>query len=345
MLLAAAFVGCSRKSDHVTYEGSPLAVDTFRGRITSVDCDLESGNLALGFSDSLVTVWNPVNHKPLTEIRRHRHIINEVSFSPDGNLVAVASADEVFTINNSRTGALVDSVAHLNGPVTCVDFSYDGRFLAVGFTDNVLELWNPVKHETTGEFRDTFGVITAVKFRPGSYDFYLASRDSSFYIANALDTVSSFKFKENYGYITAIAVSRDGKLFATGGTNQLVKVWESDTITSIGWFQKDLGKINALVFSPDGNILVAADQDGQVVFLACISPSTDSVYRRGIDTGLKMAVVEMGRFKGHEGAVRTCVFSPDGKRLYTGGDDRVLKTWNVEAILAEFKTKALKNKP
>lgn len=344
MLVALTFAGCTRKASHVTYEGSPIAVDTFIGRITAMDCDAVTGNLALGFSDSLVIIWDPPDRKPVVQIKRHGHIINDVAFSKDGNLLAVASADEIVTINNPHNGSLVDSIVHLNGPATCVDFSYDGRFLAMGFADKVLELWETTMHETIGELRDTFGVITKVKFRPGTYDFYLASRDSFFYIANALDTVSSFKFKENYGYINALAVSNDGRYFATGGTNQLVKVWESDTITSIGWFQKDLGKINSLSFSPDGSIIVACDQDGQVVFLTLVSPSTDSVYLRNIETGLKMAIVEMGRFKGHQGAIRACEFSPDGKKLYTGGDDRVLKTWDVKAILAELKTKA-SNKP
>ena len=33
--------------------------------------------------------------------------------------------------------------------------------------------------------------------------------------------------------------------------------------------------------------------------------------------------------RGHEGHVRTLAYSPDGRRLVTGGDDRAVKVWDA----------------
>jgi WD40 repeat protein len=37
------------------------------------------------------------------------------------------------------------------------------------------------------------------------------------------------------------------------------------------------------------------------------------------------------RFSGHVGAVRAVAFSPDGKKLASGGDDRTIKVWLMPA--------------
>jgi WD40 repeat protein len=132
-VVLAGLLGCKPgKPLHTTYKGSPTEVDTFPGRVTAMALDPTTGNLALGFSDSLVSIWNPTAHKAVLQIRKHRHIINGVAFSPDGKLLAAASADEVFTISDARTGQLIDSVVMFQGPVTNVDFSSDGKYLAGG---------------------------------------------------------------------------------------------------------------------------------------------------------------------------------------------------------------------
>ena len=97
-----AIAGCGKKPVHIIYEGDPIVTDTFPGRIFIIASDPSSTNLAIGFSDSLVMIWDPVEREPIKKIRRHRHIINDLAFSPDGILLAVASADEVLTVNDLR---------------------------------------------------------------------------------------------------------------------------------------------------------------------------------------------------------------------------------------------------
>lgn len=339
--IVAGFAGCqSGKPLHITYKGNPVEVDTFPGRITAIAVDSTTGLLALGFSDSLVTIWFPSEHKPVRQIRNHRHIINDVAFSPDGKLLATASADEVFTINDAKTGQLIDSVVMFQGPVTNVDFSSDGKYLAIGFADKMIDIWDVAKRERFGEFKGHEGVVTALQFRPLSDIIYTAGRDSFLFIADVTDSIS-FKTKESNGYINAMTFTKDGTMFAAGGTNNLVKVWNTEPLNSVGWYESDLQNVLGLAFLSDKKTLIVTDGSGQVVFLKITSPSDTTEVQKGIFT---VGVYEMGRFKAHAGAIRGIALSTDGSKLYTGGDDYTLKTWDIKAIVDYFASQAPKQK-
>jgi WD40 repeat protein len=56
---------------------------------------------------------------------------------------------------------------------------------------------------------------------------------------------------------------------------------------------------------------------------------------RGAEEGIRLWAVDGGELRatlpGHGGAVGALVFSPDGRSLASGGYDRVVKLWEVEA--------------
>jgi len=345
LLLAGLLSGCGKKQPHVIYEGAPLSVDTFPGRVMAIAADPSSANLAIGFADSLVMIWNPAERESIEEIRRHRHIINDVAFSPDGALLAIACADEVLTVNDMQTGELIDSIVLFNGPVTCVDFSSDGRFMAAGFGGSGVEIWDVAERERFGKFAGHTGVVTDLGFRPGTSELYTAGRDSLFYIADVEETIS-FQSKQTYGYLTAIAFSEDGISFAIGGTNKLVKAWKwiAEEISATGWYQNDLDNILDLAFVPD-SFIVSVDQAGQVVFLKR-TEAVDTTKEKGLEAGgvFRLGIVELGRFQAHNGAIRACALSNDASKLYTGGDDHTLKVWDIKAIIAELEAKAPREK-
>lgn len=116
--------------------------------------------------------------------------------------------------------------------------------------------------------------------------------------------------------VEAVAYSPDGKWLASG-SYQEVKLWDART----GELRKTVPgfaeRVVALAFSPDSKILAcgggAPTQEGE---LKLIDPQSGKVVRE-----IKENV--------HSDTVFGVGFSPDGKRLVSGGADKFVKTFDV----------------
>ncbi|MGA9532796.1 MAG: hypothetical protein WBR18_08790, partial [Anaerolineales bacterium] len=86
--------------------------------------------VALGDEDGVIRLFDTKSYEPIGELRGHLSIVWDVTFSPDGLLLASASKDGTARIWDWRNGSLVESLA-LPGEVTSVAFSPDGATLAV----------------------------------------------------------------------------------------------------------------------------------------------------------------------------------------------------------------------
>src|SRR5262249_10290077 len=111
------------------------------------------------------------------------------------------------------------------------------------------------------------------------------------------------------------ALSADGKQAAVGGAEGAARVYDTTTGKMTLELQAPKGA-SALAFSPDGKTLALADTD------AAVSP----VRLFDAATGKELAVLE-----GHTSAVYGLMFSSDGKRLASAGQDGTLRVWDVAA--------------
>ena len=111
--------------------------------------------------------------------------------------------------------------------------------------------------------------------------------------------------------VTAVDISPDGQTVAAGGHDHMVWIWDLETGKVEHTFKGFNDTVARIRFNPDGDLVAAGSYDGTVRIW-------DTA------TGEQRSVLHL-----HDGAWAV-EFSPDGRKLYTGGlgKDRV-KVWSV----------------
>ena len=106
------------------------------------------------------------------------HITGNITYSPDGTRLAMASSVEIW-IYDAHTGEELTLLAGHEGWVLSVSFSPDGSTLASGSWDGTVRLWDV----TTGEHLRTLtghtGFVSSVFFSPDGSTVASGSRDGT----------------------------------------------------------------------------------------------------------------------------------------------------------------------
>ncbi len=131
--------------------------------------------------------------------------------------------------------------------------------------------------------------------------------------------------------LSAIALSADGRSLAAMTVVGSLYLWELAS-GQARLVKKDAGPANQMAFSPDGQLLALANRvDGTMALHESLFPRPPA-NREQIQL-VRMADAKMIRgFSGHLGGIDCLSFSPDGRRLASGGHDTTVLLWNVPSL-------------
>ncbi len=253
--------------------------------------------------------------------------IESVAFCPDGRFVIAASFEGTIKVWDIFTGRIV-TVFKSEYAVQSVSCSPDGRYLLCGgySDDNSLCLYRLTSGELVQSFKGHTDNVFFAAFSPGGNKILSGGEDNYVKLWNTASggCISSFQAKSPLLRYNAVVFSKDAKrIFTKNNDSSRCTVFDISAEINTFIDCDDLNVTHSVDFDPAGNFLISAG--GTFNIGSAGGPDFSARLINAVTGKL------LGKFVGHSSFVLVAKFSPDGKRVAGGGQDKKLILWEVSS--------------
>ncbi|MGP3951133.1 TIR domain-containing protein [Streptomyces sp. 7N604] len=235
-----------------------------------------------------------------------------VSYSPDGELLAVGSEDGGVLVCDAATGTALRTLQGHEGRVYAVKFR--DRVLATGGADGTVRLWDPVAGTCLHRLEVHPGGVWPVALDLSGSRLATGDAEGTVTLWDVAGGTVSHRLSGHTAPVYSAVFSPDGHTLATGDAAAAVRLWETRSGRFLGELEGHRGAAYRARFSPDGTLLATADMGDD-----------DRGTVRIWDVAGRRLRHEL---TGHEGRVYTLDFHPGGRLLASGDTEGHVRLWN-----------------
>lgn len=258
-------------------------------------------------------------YKTFSSPNRQISSLSNVSFSPNGQTLAINRHDESIALWHIQTEHLNEWSAH-SASIWMVLFSPAGKILASSSYDCTVRLWNAETHQCLRVLRGHESGVLTIAFDPSGQWLASGSFDDTIRLWD-VQTGTCLKILQGHtGGVFTLAFDRSGNQLASGSHDQTIRVWDVQTGICLKLLQGHTGVVWTLAYAPSAGF--ANSSEGQIL----ASGSDDKTIRLwDMKTGHCLQTLCE-----HASWVTSVLFSSDGQILISGSYDRTIKLWDVK---------------
>ncbi len=281
-------------------------------------------------------------------LRKHKGILNELTYSPDGAYLISSSFDNELILWRAD-GTAIKDIDKLKHPITALAFSFDGKILAaLDETGKGMTYTIPTGSKLT-EFTGHDNTVFSAVFSPASNtgNYMIASgggNNNEIILWNPINGLTIRKIKGKGSPIHKLAFGQGYELFISREMAKDKTDFKSSFDFSsfvinrgpvkspvIAPLPKDIFQtgVNSIALPKGKTIRTDGGVDGRILDFRSLANGSVVV---ASDFSLKLYDKNgylNKEFLGHSGAVRTVTISEDGKYLASGGEDQSIVIWKL----------------
>ncbi len=333
LLISIQFLPNGYAQDYTTRWNVPeeAIVRLGRGIIYDIKYSQDGSKFAVATSIG-IWIYDALTGRELKFLNTPSNLIKIIEFSPDDNIIAGASSDEVL-LWNMDTEKLSTTLPAPKG-IKILYFSVDGSKLTCIGNEGQIRVWNLMAEKTNMEFKDIkFGseylkgsssysfaispdrhLLAAVFYAQRTYQFRVWNINTGKYIRAAAG---------DWGYGSKLVFSPNSKFLASVRGFRSIGIWEVGTDSREETFiGSSHSGIVTLVFSPKGKFLAAANRVGVRLYNKAIARHPPWTLLERND-GFPL-ILNKGKSD-----IYLLAFSPDEGTLLAVSSNGTISAWNT----------------
>lgn len=283
-------------------------------------------------------------------------------FSRDRQLLAAAGLDSVVRLIDPETGELRKQIATEQVEVNGVAFSPDGKEMATAGDDGTICVWNLESERMRLRFKAQPGKAFQLVYTHDGSQIISCGDNPVIRVFDSLTGTESHKLEGHLRKdIQCLLIADDGKTLFSTGNDHHVRRWDLKLRKEVGSFESS-NDIVPVVFDASRDLLVVGDGSGEVHTISAKTfkkissvKHLDRIHSLALDlTGTLLAVGDgsgqirlwrlnkAGQFVtsadhawlAHEKGAQALIWSRDGSRLISTGNDGRVISWSLDDLQA-----------
>jgi WD40 repeat protein/DNA-directed RNA polymerase subunit RPC12/RpoP len=250
----------------------------------------------------------PIGFKLRHKFQEQKGWINDIAWSPDGRMLAIASSNNTIQICDIEDGKTIWILRGPSSEISSIAWSPDGQTLASGCGDTTIWLWNINTGKRRRQLKGHTDWVWKVSWSPDGNTLASSSRDETIRLWDMKSRECRRVLKSYLAFRPSLVWFLDGKGLAASSFGMAI-VWDTDTGEEReGIFQED-NSSSSMALSPDGKLL-AWGSDSLVLLRSADKP--------------------ISRLEGHAKEVTDIAFSCDCHILASRSKDGMIRLWRCD---------------